>query len=303
MSSAEQTGTAWTVGKLLEWTTRWFGEKDVEGGRFAAELLLAHAMGCRKIELYTRFDVEPAEEQRTRFRELVAQAGEHVPIAYLLGYREFFSLDFEVTPAVLVPRPETEAIVQRVLELCRASAERTWDVLDIGTGSGCIAVAIAKYADNAHVVASDISAEALEVATRNIARYEVGDRVAPVEADCVALPAETIPEGGFDVVVSNPPYISEEHWPTLPPNVREHEPQIALLAGPGGLDMYRRLAAEVPRVLKKEGRLLVEIGFDQHEAVKELFTSTGSWTYLATHRDPTDPHDRVIEFQCGLDQR
>ena len=294
MSETEQ---AWTVGKLLEWTTQWFDEKEVEGGRLAAELLLAHAMGCQKIELYTQFDSQPAEEQRTRFRELVAQAGEHTPIAYLLGYREFFSLDFEVTPAVLIPRPETEAIVQRMIELCRESPDRLWHILDVGTGSGCIAIAIARYAPNAHLVASDISSEALEVAARNAEKHDVADRVKRVEADGVALPAEVIPEGGFDAIVSNPPYISEEHWPTLPPNVREHEPEIALLAGNDGLDMYRHLAAEVPQVLKKQGRLLVEIGFDQHEAVKKVFASTGEWTYIATHRDPTDPHDRVMEFR------
>jgi len=284
------------VGRLLAWTTGWFDEKQVEGGRLAAELLLAHAMGCEKIELYTRFDTTPAEEQRVRFRKLVAQASEHTPIAYLLGHREFFSLDFEVTPAVLIPRPETEAIVQRMIELCRDSSDRLWNILDMGTGSGGIAVAIAKYAPNTHLIASDISSDALEVAARNIEKHGVTDRVKAVEADGVALPENAVPEGGFDAVVSNPPYISEAIWPTLPPNVREYEPRIALLAGADGLDMYRRLAAEAPHILKKKGRLLVEIGFDQHEAVKEVFATAGEWKYLATHRDPTDPHDRVIEF-------
>src|SRR5690242_16980632 len=131
---ASDSETVWTIGKLLDWTTAWFNEKGIEGGRLAAELLLAQAMGCRKIELYTRYDQQPADDQRAAFRELVRQAGEHTPIAYLLGHREFFSLDFQVTPAVLIPRPETETIVQRAIEICRLEPQRTFQVLDIGTG-------------------------------------------------------------------------------------------------------------------------------------------------------------------------
>ena len=169
------------------------------------------------------------EDQRTAFRELVRKAGEHTPIAYLLGSREFFSLEFQVTPAVLVPRPETEALAQRMIDLCRASAERQWHILDLGTGSGCVAVTIAKYAANAILVASDISEEALAVARANIERHGLGGRIRAVLADGFALPADCIPKGGFDAVVSNPPYISEAVYKGLPPNVRDHEPRVALV--------------------------------------------------------------------------
>ncbi|NLX13740.1 MAG: peptide chain release factor N(5)-glutamine methyltransferase [Phycisphaerales bacterium] len=296
-----ETGTplnTWTVGRLLQWTTQWFSERQVEGGRLTAELLLARACGCKKIELYTRWDIEPNDAQKATFREFVRQAGEHAPIAYLLGEREFYALDFAVTPAVLIPRPETEALVQRVIELCRGEPLREWNVLDLGTGSGCVSISIAKYASNARVIGSDISAEALAVASVNMERHGVGDRVRLVQADGVALTDDIIPPEGFHVLATNPPYISERQWPTLPPNVRDHEPRIALVPpGEDGLGMYRRLANESPAVLADGGLLLAEIGYDQHAAVLHIFQDTGRWDYIKAHRNCNDPYDRVMEFR------
>lgn len=296
-NAAEQ---RWTIRRLLEWTTGWFNDKQVEGGRLAAELLLARAMDCAKIELYTRYDEEPTEVQRTAFRELVRSAGNHTPVAYLLGHREFFSLDFEVTPAVLIPRPETEALVQRMVDLCRAEPERSWRILDIGTGSGCIAIAVARYASNCTVVATDLSAEAIEVARGNVAKHELAERIQLDVADLANLPEELIPADGFDAIVTNPPYISEPVFAELPPHIRDHEPRLALtMDGSDGLIVYRRLAAEAPTVLAPGGHLLAEIGHDQSPAVQQIFADTDHWTFLGLHRDPTDPHDRVLEFQLG----
>ncbi|HRR83973.1 MAG TPA: peptide chain release factor N(5)-glutamine methyltransferase, partial [Phycisphaerae bacterium] len=270
MADTGEQPTVWTIGRLLDWTAKWFREKQVEGGRLAAELLLARALNCRKIDLYTRYDSEPSEDQRRAFRELVRQAGDHTPIAYLLGSREFFSLEFQVGPAVLIPRPETEALAQRMIDLCRSTRERRWRILDLGTGSGCVAVAVAKYAPNAVLVASDISEEALAVARANIEHHGLSDRIRTVVADGFALPAECIPEGGFDAVVSNPPYISEAVYANLPPNIRDHEPRVALVPPcSDGLEMYRRFASEAPAVLGPGGRLLAEIGHDQLAAVQE----------------------------------
>jgi release factor glutamine methyltransferase len=296
MSNGNEKSQAWTIGRLLDWTTAWFRERDVEGGRLAAELLLARALGCRKIELYTRFEQEPPEPQRTAFRELVKLAGQHTPIAYLLGSREFFSLEFNVSPAVLIPRPETEALVQRVIDLAREWRERTVHVLDLGTGSGCVAISIAKYASNTQVVAVDVSAEALAVAGSNVERHGLSDRVRLVEADWLALPKEVVPPSGFDVIATNPPYISAAIFEGLPPNVRDHEPQLALTPGGDGLEMFRKLAADAPAVLAPEGRLLTEIAFDQKDAVVQIFAAAGGWTYVGSHRERTDPHERVLEF-------
>jgi len=290
----------WTVGRLLEWTTGWFQQRQVEGGRLAAELLLARAMNCRKIDLYTRYEVEATDDQRACFRELVKQAGQHTPIAYLLGTREFFSLEFAVSPAVLVPRPETETLVQRMIDLCRESPDQVWQILDVGTGSGCVAIVVARYAENASFVASDLSADALAVAAVNVERHGLGERVRLVEADGVALPAGFVPPGGFDAIVSNPPYISARDWPHLPPNVRDHEPKIALtIEDSDGLVMYRRFAREAGAVLKPGGRLLVEIGAEQRGPVLAVFASAEGWRHVGTYRDRSDPHDRVLEFARG----
>ncbi|MEP0842893.1 MAG: peptide chain release factor N(5)-glutamine methyltransferase [Phycisphaerae bacterium] len=287
----------WTIGRLLAWTTQWFSDRQVEGGRLAAELLLARVLGCKKIELYTRYEQEPTEQQRGAFRELVRRAGEHTPIAYLLGTREFFSLEFKVTPAVLIPRPETEALVERVIGLCRREPKREWRILDVGTGSGCIAVAVARFAPNAQVVATDVSPEALEVAAENAAAHGVAPRVRLVHADLVALPESSRPANGFDCVVSNPPYISEQVFATLPPNVRDHEPRQALVPpGGDGLALFRRLAVEAPGVIAQTGRLLVEVAHDQPSAVKDVFRAAGGWSFSAAHRNRDDPFDRVLEF-------
>lgn len=298
MASTPGQEMTWTIGRLLTWTTAYFQEHGVEGGRLAAELLLARAMQCRKIDLYARYEREPTSDERAVFRDLVRQATEQTPIAYLLGMREFYSLEFTVSPAVLIPRPETETLVQRAIELCRGEPERNWNVLDVGTGSGCVAVAIARFAPNVRMVATDISADALLVAAENVARHGLDDRVRLIEADGPAVAAEYLPAAGFDLLVSNPPYISDEVWAGLPAHIRNHEPRIALTgAGGDGLGMYRRFAVEAPAILAPGGRLLAEIGHDQREAVLEIYDAAGAWRFIEMHRDPTDPHERVAEFQ------
>ena len=264
------------------------------------------ALGCRKIELYTRFDQTPGDDQRAVFRDLVRQAGEHTPIAYLLGRREFFSLDFNVTPAVLIPRPETEVLAQRAIQMCREAQPRVLQILDVGTGSGCIAIAIGKYAANAMLVASDLSPEAAAVAASNVERHGLAERVRVVQADLVCLLKELVPPGGFDLIVSNPPYIPQDAWKELPVHIRDHEPRIALTPGPEGMEIHRRLAAEAPAVLAPGGTLLVEVGSgptrhnggeEQSVVLPKLFESTGRWRFLRSHRESTDPHERVLEFE------
>ena len=228
---------------------------------------MSHALGCPKIDLYVRIDEEPPEAVRTTFRETIKKRAEGMPVAYLVGYREFYSLPFHVSPAVLIPRPETETLVMEALRLLKPMAEPR--VLDLCTGSGCVAVTIAKQHKTARVVATDLSPEALAVAGRNAERHSVADRVTFLQGDLLA------PVGGqaFDVVVSNPPYIARSELPTLDPGVRNFEPMSALDGGPDGLDVYRRLAAEVPAILNPGGAVLVEIGPTQAEAVRDLFAA------------------------------
>jgi len=246
---------AWTVGRLLTWTTDWLGAKGSESPRLDAEVLLAHVRGCPRIALYTAFDTPVADAERARFRELVKRRGEGEPVAYLVGSREFFSLPFTVTKDVLIPRPETEGLVVRTLDLCKsAEAPR---IVDVGTGSGAIAVTLAKQLPKARLVATDISPAALAVARANAERHGVAERIELVECDLLADPRAA---GPWDVIVSNPPYVREDEYPALPRDVRDHEPKTALVSGPTGVEIVERLAREAAERLVPGGWLVVEIG-------------------------------------------
>ena len=246
---------SWTVGRLLTWTTDWLASRGSESPRLDAEVLLAHVRGCPRISLYTAFDTPVADAERSRFRELVKRRGEGEPVAYLVGSKEFFSLPFAVSKGVLVPRPETEGLVVRTLDLCKAvTAPR---IIDVGTGSGAIAVTLAKHLPQAVVVATDISPEALAVARENAARHGVAERIRFVECDLMAA-AEAA--GPWDVIVSNPPYVREDEFESLPRDVRLHEPKTALVSGPTGVEVVARLAAAAAESLAPGGWLLVEIG-------------------------------------------
>jgi release factor glutamine methyltransferase len=245
----------WTVGRLLMWTTDWLGARGSDAPRLDAEVLLAHVRGCPRIALYTAFDTPVADAERARFRELVKRRGEGEPVAYLVGSREFFSLPFTVTKDVLIPRPETEGLVVRSLDLVKSAAAPR--IADVGTGSGAIAVTLAKQLPRATLVATDIAPAALAVAAANAERHGVAERIEFVECDLLADPRAA---GPWDVIVSNPPYVRDDEYPALPRDVRDHEPKTALVAGPTGVEIVTRLAAEAAERLAPGGWLLVEIG-------------------------------------------
>jgi release factor glutamine methyltransferase len=259
----------WTVGRLLSWTAGWLAERGSESPRLDAEVLLAHVRGCQRILLYTAFDEVVAEEPRSRFRELVRRRGAGEPVAYLVGGREFFSLPLAVSPAVLVPRPETEGLVVRVIDLCREAAAPR--IVDVGTGSGAIAIAVATHLPRAEIVATDISAAAVEVARANAARLGLAERIRFVERDLLAAPELA---GPWDVIVSNPPYVREAEFATLARDVREHEPRGALVAGPRGVEVIERLVAEAVGRLKPGGWLVLEAGPAVAADVERLLAAT-----------------------------
>jgi release factor glutamine methyltransferase len=245
----------WTVGRLLAWTTDWLSRRGSEFPRLDAEVLLAHVRGCPRIALYTSYGEVVGEEQRGRFRELVQRRGDGEPVAYLTGVREFFSIPFRVTPDVLVPRPETEMLVVRGLDLCRPIAAPR--IADVGTGSGAVAVALATHLPAATVVAIDRSAAALRIARGNVAARGLEDRVTCVEGDLFGgLEADEC----FDLIVSNPPYVREDAFEGLPRDVRLHEPREALVAGPSGVEVIARLVEQSVERLVEGGWLLVEVG-------------------------------------------
>jgi release factor glutamine methyltransferase len=269
----------WTINRLLEWTTKFLGEKGAASPRLEAQVLLAHALKCSRTALYTRFEDVPPDAERAAFRELVQRRVKGSPVAHLVGRKEFFSLEFEVGPAVLVPRADSEWLVTECLTLAKPmTAPR---LLDVGTGSGCLAVALASQHKTAVVTAIDLSADALAVARRNAARHKLDERIRFLEGDLFA----PVPEGErFDFIVSNPPYIPTAVIATLAAEVRDHEPRLALDGGGDGFVVIDRLLAESPKYLEVGGYLLLEIGYDQEAEGRKRFEAAG-WELGKTIQD------------------
>lgn len=258
MSQSASAKQVWTVGELLQWTEKFFAQKGLESPRLDAQVLLAHVLGCDRIHIYTRFDESTADDRRTQFRDLVRRRVEGCPVAYLVGRKEFYQLAFEVTPAVLIPRPATEAVVLAALERAKPlSAPR---ILDVGTGSGCIAISIAKQHLGAQIIATDVSEEALVVARRNAETLGTSSRLSVVRSD---LFAELARDDAFDLIVSNPPYVRSGDIAQLSADIRDHEPRLALDGGADGFAVIDRLLAEAPSRLRPGGWLVIEIGADQ----------------------------------------
>ncbi|MDO3377662.1 peptide chain release factor N(5)-glutamine methyltransferase [Geoalkalibacter halelectricus] len=259
-------GEVWTVLRVLEWTAGYFRERGIESARLDADLLLAKTLGVDRVGLYLRYDQPLNPEELNSFRAWVARRARHEPLAYILGEVEFWSLAFGLTPDVLIPRPDTEVLVEEALARGPEGAR----VLDVGTGSGAIAVCLAVERPTWQVTALDVSPAALAVAQDNARRHQVAERMRFLQGDLARLPDEK-----FDLIVANPPYIPSADLAGLMPDVRDYEPHLALDGGPDGLAAYRALAAQAPRCLSPEGRLLVEIGQGQEPAVQELFTQAG----------------------------
>lgn len=272
--------TVWTNKELLRWTIDFLTKKGVPSPRLDAEVLLAHVLKCKRIDLIANSDEVPADADRAAFRELIKRRVDHWPVAYLVGMKEFYLLKFEVSPAVLIPRPETETLVLEADRLLKPLAAPR--VLDLCTGSGCIAVVLAHQRKAAQVTAVDISPDALDVAKRNAAAHGAADRVSFLSGDLFA----PLPAGSeFDLIVSNPPYVTPGEYDALPADIREHEPRLALDGGPDGLAFYRRIATGAGAFLRAGGSVLVEIGHTQDDAVRALFAAQPELEVGATLKD------------------
>jgi len=254
-------------------------ESGVPEERREAGSLLAHTLACdHGFIIIHAADVLSAEAIK-EFQQFVERRAGGEPLQYITGHQAFFNLDFEVTRNVLIPRPETELLVEIALDLLPTADEVF--VCDVGTGSGCIAITILHSRPTARALGIDISPPALQVAQKNAMRHGVADRFHLVAADCFSTLNTA---RAFSMIVSNPPYVTEAALPGLQREVREHEPRTALLAGTDGLSVIRRLLAEAPRYLVEHGYLLFEIGFDQHEAVERLIDAS-RWEVLEIHKD------------------
>jgi len=257
---------SWTLLKLLRWATEFFTGKGIDNPRLDAELLLAHVLGLDRVGLYMNYDRPLDAEELNKLRPLVKRRGQREPLQYLLGSTEFWSLEFKVSPAVLIPRADTEILVEEAL----SKVDESGLLLDVGTGSGAIVVSLAKELEQWQCEGIDLSTEALAIAQENVDGNQVTDRVELFQADLNQLPQKK-----YNLIVSNPPYIAQDEWETLMPEVRDHEPQMALIAEREGLACYQSLLDQASEHLLTGGWLLVEIGYQQAEAVQQLFIDAG----------------------------
>ncbi len=286
--------SVWTIKKLLDWITDYFETRSIDSARLSAELLLSHILDLKRIELYVHFDRVVTPDNLSSLHKLVKRAGDHEPVSYIVGRAEFYSFSLSVCSDCLIPRPETELLVERAVEFLRSrdsnsdsDSHRT--VLDLCTGSGCVAIAIAKNFDNCDIIATDINQEALSIADQNIATYNLSGQIKTLGSDMFA---ELDDLEKFDLIVSNPPYISTVDFEQLDKNVKAYEPSDALLAGVDGLDFYRIIANESAAHLKSDGVLMLEIGHNQASDVTSLLNSSGFGT-IKVDKDFAK-NDRVI---------
>ncbi len=262
----------WTVLRLILWSADYLRDKGVESGRLDAEHLLAHAVGANRLQLYLDFERPLSPTELDDFRPLLRRRAAREPLQYIVGRQPFRELDLEVGPGVLVPRPETEVLVGEILAWVEAAGLDAPVALDLGTGSGAIGLSLAYEGYFTHTVATDVSAQALEMARRNREAAGLDDRVDLREGSLF----DPVREGErFDVIVSNPPYVAEVDEASLEPEVREWEPRGALFAGPDGLALIRRIVAEAGRFLRSGGLLALEVGVGQSEIVAGMMRDAG----------------------------
>jgi len=249
----------------------YFESHEVDSPRLSAELLLSHIIGCERLRLYMENDRPASPLELVRLRELVKRAGQHEPIAYLLGDQWFFGLRFKVTPGTLIPRPSTETIVEHVLQHHRAtSGFEHPSILDLGTGCGTLAVSLAVHIDDARIIATDVSESALETARHNATHHKVSDRIEFLHGSWFGPIEEHVVSGRADYLVCNPPYISDAEWEEVEPNVTEYEPVSALRGGVDGLDDLRVILDEAPRHVRPGGQIALEIAASQGRVMLEM---------------------------------
>ena len=274
----------WTVGRLLTWTTDWLGTRGSDSPRLDAEVLLAFVRNCPRILLYTAFDEIVDAEQRQDFRELVRRRGQGEPVAYLVGKKEFFSMTLDVTPATLIPRPETEGLVVRALdvwkeEFCGKPGMR---VLYVGTGSGALAIALASHMTDANVTATDISQDALDIASANASKHSLDGRIKFLKSDVLEHPDLS---RSWDIIVSNPPYVREDEFDGLPDDVRLYEPRDALVGGVTGCEIVQRLVQQASGSLVSGGWLFIEVGPSTVSLAEKIISATTELAGKPTVKD------------------
>lgn len=277
----------WTIGALLQWTQQYFAGKGIDSPRLDAEILLAHVLHKERIYLYAHYDEPMNGEELAAYRAMVKQRADRLSVAHILGTKAFMGLDFKVSEDVLIPRPETEMLVETVVAAAEGTAPA---IIDIGTGSGAIILSLLHYLPQATGTGVDISPKALAIAAENGRTLGLDGRVTWIESDLFTK----VPQGVCDWLVSNPPYLTKGDIEHLQPEVR-HDPALALYGGDDGLEFYRRIAADSPAYVKAGGHCAVEIGAGQAEDVTAIFCRHGAYDHEQTVKD-YGGIDRVLVF-------
>ncbi|MDY6905040.1 MAG: peptide chain release factor N(5)-glutamine methyltransferase [Thermodesulfobacteriota bacterium] len=287
---------AWTILEVLKWTAAFFDERHVEGAQLSAELLLAHTLGIKRLDLYLRYDQPLSPDELSAYRALIKRRARGEPVAYILGEKAFWTMTLTVAPDVLIPRPDTECLVETALAVLpdQSSDASPFRVLEMGTGSGAVIIALAGEASHCRFFALDRSTRAVAVAAGNARKQGLSGNIDFVVSDWFAA---LLPDaGGYDLIVVNPPYIPSAEISNLAIEIRDFEPRTALDGGQDGLRDIRHIISTAPRYLKPGGRLMIEIGWDQKAAVTRLAEAAGAYGPLSFARDLAG-HDRVARLQ------
>ncbi len=282
-----QKALQWTILDVLQWTADYFSAHDIDSPRLTAEILLAETLGIDRVGLYVRFDQPLSEKERNRFRKMVKRRIQREPVAYITGRKDFWKITLEVSPVVLIPRPETEILVEAALEMTPDSPESPLRILDMGTGSGAIVISLAHSLPGPLYFASDISGCALRIASGNAVLNNVSHRIAFFASRWFE---SVSPSCAFDRIVSNPPYIPSAQVPHLLPEIAKYEPSEALDGDADGLRDISILISEAPGFLTPGGLLLLEIGHDQKPAVERMAEKHPDWVDLGFRKDYAGHH-------------
>lgn len=283
----------WTIIKLLNWAHTYLKDRDIDSPRATGEILLAHALKCERIALYLNYDQPLIGAELKAFKELIQRRIRREPVAYILGVKEFWSLELEISREVLIPRPETECLVETALDtLSTRAPDQSWRILDLGTGSGAIIIALAVEQPRHTFFASDLSIPAVRLARRNAGRHNCGDRIHFFNADWLA--ALNLEKTAFEMIISNPPYIPSRVMAGLQPEIHSFEPTAALDGSSDGLQSYREIINAAHHYLEPDGVLLLEIGHDQRDDVRRLVNDSGHYRDFRCTKDYSG-HDRVVQ--------
>ena len=303
LNHPKPSSSEWTILKLLQWTTSYFTSHNIDSSRATAEILLAHSLQIQRIDLYLQYDRPLFEDDLAHFKALIKRRTNREPVAYIVGVKEFWSLDFAVTKDVLIPRPETEHLVETVisivpedanLDTCSGSGFKPKRILELGTGCGAIILALASERPNHLFFASDCSIKAVRLARLNAKRHGLGGRIDFFACDW--FQPFNVAKHSFDIIISNPPYIQTGVIPNLQPEVYKYEPVLALNGDEDGLGSIRHIVNNAPMYLNKNGSLLLEIGHDQKEAVRKIIAACGHYEYPVFTKDYSG-NDRVVRMR------